>query len=90
MNDFDKLNVLDADGFYVTDFIVGISGDTLPANWTADLVGDGYYKAQYQGGHRNAETGEWTNGHWVETAPATVALFNVRTTFYVLFATRNK
>ena len=25
-----------------------------------------------------------------ETASATVALFNVRTTFYVLFATRNK
>ena len=25
-----------------------------------------------------------------ETASATVALFNIRTTFYVLFATRNK
>lgn len=67
MNDFDKLNVLDANGFYVTDFIVGMSGDTLPDNWTADLVGDGYYKAQYQGGTRDAATGQWTNGHWVET-----------------------
>ncbi|TNV25586.1 hypothetical protein FIO06_12500 [Yersinia pestis] len=39
-----KLNKLDSDGFYIEDYIDGY----LPKNWTADLVGDGYYKAQYQ------------------------------------------
>lgn len=63
-----KINILDASGFYVEDFIVGVSGDTLPDNWTTDLVGDGYYKAQYQNGIRAADTGEWTGGHWVETS----------------------
>lgn len=62
-----KINQLDESGFYVVDFIVGESGP-LPQNWTADLVGDGYYKAQYQGGVRNSATGEWTGGHWVETS----------------------
>ena len=62
-----KINVLDASGFYVEDSIVGVSGETLPDNWTADLVGDGYYKAQYQNGTRAADTGEWTGGKWVET-----------------------
>ncbi len=71
MNIYDKLNILDPDGFYVADFIVGMSGDTLPDNWTSDLVGDGYYKAQYQEGTRNQETGEWTGGHWVETGGPT-------------------
>lgn len=71
MNDFDKLNVLDPEGFYLTDFVVGMSGDTLPDNWTSDLVGDGYYKAQYQDGVRNPDTGEWTSGHWVETGGPT-------------------
>lgn len=62
-----KINQLDNDGYFVVDFIVGESGD-IPENWTADLVGDGYYKAQYQDGTRNADTGEWTGGHWVETS----------------------
>ncbi|MDR7871711.1 tail fiber assembly protein, partial [Yersinia mollaretii] len=34
----------------------------------ADLVGNGYYKAQYQGAAKNEETGEWTVGKWVETS----------------------
>jgi hypothetical protein len=61
-----KLNILDEDNFYAGDFVVGVSGD-MPQNWTSDLVGDGYYKAQYQGATRNPDTGEWTGGHWVET-----------------------
>lgn len=63
-----KINELDSDGFYVVDFIVGISGDVLPDNWTSDLVGNGYYKAQYQGAVKNQETREWTGGRWVETS----------------------
>ncbi|PBI82337.1 hypothetical protein A8A01_09715 [Ewingella americana] len=62
-----KLNELDNSGFFINDFIVGLSGENLPANWTKDLVGDGYYKAQYQDGSRDAETGEFSGGHWVET-----------------------
>lgn len=59
-----KLNELDSDGFFVRDHVQG----ELPENWTADLVGNGYYKAQYQGATRNPDTGEWTGGHWVETS----------------------
>ncbi|EKN3985502.1 tail fiber assembly protein [Yersinia enterocolitica] len=59
-----KHNILDIYGFFVCDHIQG----ELPDNWTADLVGDGYYKAQYQNGSRNQETGEWTGGAWVETS----------------------
>ncbi|PKE31192.1 phage tail protein [Rahnella sp. AA] len=61
-----KLNKLDNGGFFINDFIVGLSGEDLPTNWTKDLVGDGYYNAQYQGATRNAE-GEWAGGNWVET-----------------------
>ncbi|CNE45711.1 tail fiber assembly protein [Yersinia intermedia] len=63
-----KINMLDALGFYVVDFIIGESGDVLPENWTADLVGNGYYKAQYQMANKDAETGEWSNGVWIETS----------------------
>ncbi|AJJ53948.1 caudovirales tail fiber assembly family protein [Yersinia pseudotuberculosis IP 32953] len=59
-----KLNKLDSDGFYIEDYIEGY----LPKNWTDDLVGDGYYKAQYQNATVNPETGEWTCGQWVETS----------------------
>ncbi|WP_174634440.1 tail fiber assembly protein [Yersinia thracica] len=59
-----KLNQLDEKGFFIVDHVEG----NLPDNWTADLVGDGYYKAQYQNGSRNPETGEWTGGKWVETS----------------------
>lgn len=58
-----KLNELSKDGFYLRDHIDG----AMPNDWTADLVGDGFYNAQYQGGKRNAKTGEWTGGKWVET-----------------------
>ncbi|WP_145517447.1 tail fiber assembly protein [Yersinia mollaretii] len=58
-----KLNILDENGFYLVDHIEG----PLPPNWTSDLVGHGYYKAQYQGAMRDAQTGEWTKGKWVET-----------------------
>lgn len=58
-----RVNELTPEGFYLYDHL----GDTNPENWTADLVGSGYYKAQYQGGTRNEDTGEWTGGSWVET-----------------------
>ncbi|WP_145558939.1 tail fiber assembly protein [Yersinia mollaretii] len=59
-----KLNTLDVSGFYIVDHLEG----PLPENWTSDLAGDGYYKAQYQGAIKNDETGEWTAGKWVETS----------------------
>ncbi|HEN3580497.1 TPA: tail fiber assembly protein [Yersinia enterocolitica] len=59
-----KVNEITADGFYICDHIEG----ELPSNWTIDLAGDGYYKAQYQNGSRDPETGEWTGGTWVETS----------------------
>lgn len=57
-----KINVLDQDGFYIEDHVEG----NLPEFWTSDLVDNGYYKAQYQGATKNNETGEWTEGRWVE------------------------
>ena len=59
-----KLNQLDEKGFFIIDHVEG----NLPDNWTADLVGDGYYKAQYQNATCNFDTGEWTGGTWVETS----------------------
>lgn len=59
-----KLNKLDKDGFFEVDHVEG----DLPDNWTADLVGNGYYKAQYQGAVKINETGEWVGGTWVETS----------------------
>ena len=58
-----KRNILDAGGFYKGDHVEG----DLPENWTADLVGDGFYKARYDGGVKDSQTGEWTGGEWVET-----------------------
>lgn len=64
-----KLNILDSNGFYIEDYIEGY----LSKNWTADLVGDGYYKAQYQNAAVDPETGEWTGGVWAETSgPSTI------------------
>ncbi|NRH22903.1 hypothetical protein C7434_1524 [Pantoea sp. PNA 14-12] len=60
-----KLNELDAQGFYLFDYVDG----GHPDNWTADLVGDGFYKAQYQNATVNKETGEWSNGKWVKPTP---------------------
>ncbi|HEN3249958.1 TPA: tail fiber assembly protein [Yersinia enterocolitica] len=59
-----KLNILDVQGFYIGDYVEG----DLPDNWTSDLLGNGYYKAQYQGAVKNDETGESTGGKWVETS----------------------
>ncbi|HEN3468664.1 TPA: tail fiber assembly protein [Yersinia enterocolitica] len=70
-----KLNILDDRGFYIEDHIEG----EIPANWTADLVGNGYYKAQYQGGIKDPATGEWTGGHWVEiSGPSLEDIENAR------------
>ena len=74
-----KINQLDKDGFFVVDFIVGESGDSLPEYWTSDLVGDGYYKAQYQNADVNPETGEFTNGSWVETDAPVINWVEVNT-----------
>lgn len=67
MAELQVINQVDKDLFYIIDFVVGVSGDDLPEYWTADRVGDGYYKAQYQGATIHKETGEATGGHWVET-----------------------
>ncbi|UCS82859.1 tail fiber tail fiber assembly protein [Yersinia phage vB_YenS_P400] len=61
-----KLNQLDEKGFFIVDHVEG----ELPENWTADLVGNGYYKAQYQGAVKNDVTGEFTGGVWIETGVA--------------------
>lgn len=58
-----KINILNNECFYIEDHIEG----DLPLNWTKDLVGDGYYKAQYQRATKNTDTGEWSNGNWIET-----------------------
>ncbi|AGN84913.1 tail fiber assembly protein [Kosakonia quasisacchari] len=67
MDKFTIINALDKNLYYTIDFIVGISGNTLPEVWTLDRLGDGYYKAQYQGAKVDPETGEATGGKWVET-----------------------
>lgn len=70
-----KILQLDADGYYEGDFIVGVSGDQYPEHWTADLMDPtkpGFYRARYQGGERDAETGEWSDGEWVETGEGPV------------------
>jgi len=67
MKNMTKLNELDSNGFFIRDYIVGLSEPELPENWTADLVGGGYYKAQYQGGIFDTATGERKGGNWVET-----------------------
>ena len=58
-----KLNILDEDGYYLGDYVVG----EFPERWTSDLVGDGYYKAQYRNGVTDNDTGEVTLGSWIET-----------------------
>lgn len=74
-----KLNEIDKDGYFVVDYVEG----DLPLNWTADLVGDGYYKAQYTNATVNEETGEWTNGTWIETSgPSTEDLLTEATNKY--------
>lgn len=76
-----KVNTLDEQGFYIADHIEG----DLPSNWTADLVGNGYYAAQYQSGIRNKETGEWTRGKWTETGgPSTEDIEFARQKFIVV------
>ena len=59
-----KLNQLDSNGLYVVDYVT--DGDDRPANWTADLVGDGFYKARYKDGIKDKSTGEWVVGTWTE------------------------
>lgn len=61
-----KIIQIDAEGYFVADFIIGESGD-IPENWTADPPTGSFYRGQYQGGTRNASTGEWKGGHWAET-----------------------
>ncbi|MBW5820527.1 tail fiber assembly protein [Yersinia enterocolitica] len=61
-----KINILDKQGFYVEDHITG-QGLPMPEHWTTDYLENGYYAAQYQSAEANPETGELTNGTWVET-----------------------
>lgn len=65
-NTLTRVNVLDIKGFYQVDHIVG-EGD-MPQYWTADLVGNGYYKAQYQNAKLDKKTGEMSGGEWKETS----------------------
>lgn len=62
----EKINLLSTDGFYISDFL--LINDIYPVDklWTSDLVGDGYYKAQYHNFIKNNLTGECTGGEWVE------------------------
>ncbi|CNE63691.1 putative phage tail fiber assembly protein [Yersinia rohdei] len=68
-----KINILDKDGFFVEDHVEG----EMPPMWTADLVNNGFYKAQYQNYLMDVETGERWGGTWVETggpSPEDIAL----------------
>lgn len=59
-----KLNKLDSKGLYIVDYVT--DGDDRPANWTSDLLGDGFYKARYKNGTKDKDTGEWIGGTWTE------------------------
>lgn len=62
-----KLNELDSAGYFIVDHVEG----NLPPYWTADLVGNGYYKARYVGATLNKATGEFSGGRWIETGGLT-------------------
>lgn len=81
-----KINKLDNAGFYLEDHVQG----DLPSNWTKDLVGDGYYKAQYQNAAKNLETGEWYGGKWVETGGPTAADIEHAKAFHIAAANTEK
>ncbi|OWF79243.1 phage tail protein [Yersinia kristensenii] len=81
-----KFNILDKNGFYIEDRVEG----DLPLNWTKDLVGDGYYKAQYQNAAKNLETGEWYGGKWVETGGPTAADIEHAKAFHIAAANTEK
>lgn len=81
-----KINILDKNGFYIEDHVEG----DLPLNWTKDLVGDGYYKAQYQNAKQDIETGEWLDGNWVETGGPTAADIEHAKAFHIAAANTEK
>ncbi|CFR12379.1 tail fiber assembly protein [Yersinia kristensenii] len=81
-----KINILDSDGFYIVDHIDG----ELPPSWTSDLVGDGYYKAQYQSATKNTDTGEWTGGVWIETSGPTATDIEHAKAFHIAAANTEK
>ena len=74
----------------------------MPSNYVDMVLTDPPYGINYQSNGRKVKMRRILNDdcnfrfsvyrelNIPETASATVALFNVRTTFYVLFATRNK
>jgi len=65
------INELNGSGAFVCD---ALTSDGL-SDWTADRCPDGMYSARYDGGVRNAETGEWTGGAWVDdAAPSPVVM----------------
>lgn len=81
-----KINSLDKNGYFLCD---SVEGD-LPQNWTSDLVGNGYYKAQYQNAAKNLETGEWLDGNWVETGGPTAADIEHAKAFHIAAANTEK
>jgi len=67
MKDYTKINEIDDDGYFVKDYVYGLSLDGLPHRWTSDLVGGGYFAARYKGFSLNRDTGECSGGVWEET-----------------------
>lgn len=81
-----KINILNNECFYIEDHIDG----GLPLNWTKDLVGDGYYKAQYQSAQQDIETGEWSGGKWVETGGPSIEDIEHARAFHIAVANTEK
>ncbi|QKJ16227.1 tail fiber assembly protein [Yersinia kristensenii] len=81
-----KLNIIDETGFYISDHVDG----DLPLHWTSDLVGDGYYKAQYQNAKQDIETGEWSGGKWVETGGPLIEDIERAKAFHIAAANTEK
>ncbi len=60
-----RIYFMDADLFYIGDGVMPPEPTKL---YTVDVIANGFYKAQYQGGIVNEETLEVTGGTWVETS----------------------
>ena len=62
------LSILDENGFFVEPYIRQGNLYKFPQYWTLERMRTdiGYYKAQYQGGTVDPETGEFTGGEWTD------------------------
>lgn len=67
---YTHIQILDKDGYYGGLYITQ-DLPTVPDYWTRDPITiTGPYKAQYQNGSVDSDTGEFTGGTWVETGSA--------------------